>query len=287
MSNKKSEIMGNVFPNFYKNNNAKKRIEKFFNEFDSNILSKFYRDIQREIGKDEELVYQSETKSFDYYLEYDAVANYLLMKIYYKDSPNIIEKRLSTFTQFIKKTITEKYEYRPAFSKRSISDVTYGVKAEVIVEEYGKNIGSINVKKESGDDVASIDVSNYLKQWCYAVNEEDNYFCLQNLIYGGDVKFENVVYNNCGYVEQKSIQFDDAVDFSLGKQSNRTTKRNLFVMVDNKIKKELFSEVFDYDNLNKGDFEIMCHTTARFGSKEDSKYYIRKCPIKTDEKREL
>ncbi len=284
MENKTKEVMSIVFSKFYENSNAKKKIENFFSEFDEETLSKFFHDIQGKVGSSEELIYESETKDYDYYLEYDCVANYLSMKIYYKDSPNIIEKRLSTFAQFVQRTISEEYDYLPSFTRHKIFDVTCGVQAGVVIEEYGKDIGEFEAKKQNGENVATIKVANYLKQCCFSANEDDEYVFVQNKIFGGDATFENFDYKNCGYVEQRIERFDDVDDFSSGRQRSKVVKRNLFALADANARKDLFSEVFDFDNLKEGDYEIMCHSTTRFGVDEDSKYYVRKCGIKTDEK---
>ncbi len=287
MENKTKEVMSIICPKFYKNNNAKKKIENFFSEFDEDILSRFFRDVQGKVGASEELIYESEAENYDYYLEYDCAANYLSMKVYYKDSPNIIEKRLSTFAQFVQRTISEEYDYLPSITRHTISDVTCGVQAGLVIEECGKDIGEIEVKKQNGDNVTTIKVSNYQKQCCFSVNEEDEFVAVQNKIFGGDASFENVDYRNCGYVEQKIEQFDDDGDFSTGEQRSRVVKRNLFALIDGNARKDLFSEVFDFDNLKDGNYEIMRHSTTRFGIDEDSKYYVRKCGIKTDKKVEL
>jgi len=287
MGNKTKEVMSIVFSKFYENTNARNKVESFFSEFDDNILSKFFRDIQGKVGANEELIYESETKDYTYYLEYDCSLNYLSMKIYYKDAPNIIEKRLSTFTQFVQRTISEEYDYLPSFTRRRIYDVTCGVQAGLVIEECGKDIGEIVVKKQSGENVTTIKVSNYQKQCCFSVNEDDEFVVVQNKIYGGDASFENADYRNCGYVEQKIEQYDNSTDFLAGEQRTRVVKRNLFSLIDDNARKDLFSEVFDFDNLKENNYEIMRHSTTRFGVDEDSKYYVRKCGITTDKKIEL
>lgn len=276
MDNERKIVLGFVFPNFYKNENAKKKIENFFDEFDDTILSKFCRDVQGKFGASEELMYQSETDEFDFHLEYDCAANYLSMKIYYKDSPNIIEKRLSTFSQLVQKTVIEEYDYYPSLITRDVTETSRGVQAGVVIEEYGKDLGVYNVQKQDGNNLTEIKVSNSLKQCCYSVNENNEYVYVRNKYLGGDANFEGVDYRNCGYVEQRTENFDNTYSFARGIQKSCTMKRNLFELIDDKTHKDMYSEIFDLDCLEKSNFEIMCHSAATFGKAEKSRYFVRK-----------
>ena len=287
MDNERKRVLSIVFPKFYSNGDAKKKIEKFFEEFDDEILSKFCRDVQGKFGASEELIYSSETDEYNFDLEYDCSANYLSMKIYYKDSPNIIEKRLSTFVQLVQNTVSQEYDYYPSLIRRRISDVSCGIQAGVVIEEYGKDIGIYSAYKQNGEKLTEINVSNCLKQCCYSVDENDEYIYVQNKFFGGDANFENNNYRNCGYVEQKIKQFDGADTFAKDLQRNCTIKRNLFALIDDNTHMDLYSEIFDFDNLAESNYEIMCHSSTTFGKEEKPRYYVRKCDVQLDGKQEF
>lgn len=276
MDDKVKSVMTVIFPQFYKNNNVKNKIKLFFDEFDESIVIKLYDSIGDKLGENEELYFEKNTDDYNYILEYDCLNNYLSMKKCYNNSGNIIEKRLATYVQLIKNSVVEEMKFFPSYKKIKTYDTNYDIKAGLIIEELGNEIGDLKVKQQNGTNVATVNTQTYSKQFCVTIDENGEFTIANIKIYGGSVNFYNTEYNDCGYVEQKIELFQNELLYGFGFQKSRSLNKHLFSLADNKDKYDLFAENIEYNNVDKGLFEIMKHSVQYLGLQDKSKYYIRK-----------
>lgn len=277
MDNITKDAMSVVFPKFLNNKFAKMNVEAFFDEFDTGLLKLFVDNIKGKVGLNEALIYQSETDKVKCFLDYDCYSNFLTMKIYYKDLPDIIEKKLSTVVQVVQKNTSEEVAYFPMPLRFKSTETVYGVQAEVVIEELGKELGKLKIYKRNGQVVSEINVTSYLKQQKYLVNEDDKFMILQSKICNGEADFRNVEFSNCGYIEQVIQEFDGCDEFINDQQYRKSIEKNFFAVVDEGQKKELFSEIVDFNTVNDGTYEIVKHTEVVLGQVGEEKYYVRGC----------
>lgn len=270
------DAMGIVFPKFLKNDNIKRDVEQFFGEFDEGTLERFLKGVKGKVGLSEELVYQTESENKIYDLEYDCQSNILTMRIYYKELSDIIEKRMSTFVQVVKRTIVEEHECFPSFERKIGGEVSYGMQAGLKFEEFGKELGELTVNKHNGEEVSTLDVTNYLKQTTYSANVDDKYSVVRSRVYSGDATFYGLCYIDSGYVAQSIEEFDDFDKFLSGTPQRRVTEKNLFI-VDADERVDLFDESIDLNSVNDGACEVFKHTELTFGKNAKEKYYIKGC----------